>query len=635
MGYGQTGSGKSFTISGIRNNWEHRGLTPRLLSRMFAEKENRREVSKIEYRVSFVELYGKEAKDLLASGTNNKVRINEREPFKDVSVVCVNNEKEGLKRIFEGESRRSIAKESNYPASHLASIVITFHVSNTSLITSWGVVTTAKMHIVETAGTGTAGRTRWKTASNLGMANLTKTQLEQFFSSIGSSTSSAVSVIRSSNLLKILGGDFLVSSAVRFISHVRLTKEDLDVTLSTLRFTAKIARLKPVKMKRDIKFTSDTLVQRLQSEVNGLKKELLLNDMFLRQESLTNISRSRVEQINRSIVSFLNGKISDLTLFSASQAQVLLKCIKDLYNRLTAKECDVDKLKETYDNLMKTMSDGGALSSLPKKPVVLSIDDNQINNRKRLRSPAQSSLEAEEVKKGTGREVGSLDKSRVGVTLGPYVEEEVDSLRAPEQILKIDSQNMVPVRQMFERFLNEETVYAKIKEAYDKNEKTLAITRERFSSTIDKYYQAKRKLDDECDKLNKHRQIRQFLELKSEGNEVVLGMEKMIESDILCLEKILANLEQELEQAQNKINALSNQRLEMCSKLESGFYEYCEDKNFLLLHYTKRFMKILLESTKTESMDVIRDKYMKFQRAMLRKTEVGRPKKARLDCKGK
>lgn len=62
---------------------QHRGLVARLLSCMFAEKANRRKVSKIEYYTSFVELYGKEARDLLASDVdNNKVKINEREPFK-------------------------------------------------------------------------------------------------------------------------------------------------------------------------------------------------------------------------------------------------------------------------------------------------------------------------------------------------------------------------------------------------------------------------------------------------------------------------------------------------------------------------------------------------------------------------
>lgn len=119
-----------------------------------------------------------------------------------------------------------------------------------------------------------------------------------------------------------------------FICHVRITKEDLDITLSALKLAANIARLKPVKVKKDVSHRSDSIVQRLQDEVDTLKKELTINDIFLHQEALMNISESRMEQIKRSVLNFLNGKISDFTLFSVSQAQVLLKCIKDLYDRL-------------------------------------------------------------------------------------------------------------------------------------------------------------------------------------------------------------------------------------------------------------------------------------------------------------
>lgn len=103
--------------------------------------------------------------------------------------------------------------------------------------------------------------------------------------------------------------------------------------MSTLRFTAKIARLKPVRMKEDVKYQSNVVVHRLQEEVNALKKELMINDMILGQEAHINISESRREQICRSILNFLNDKISDFTLLNASHAQVLLKSIKDAYNR--------------------------------------------------------------------------------------------------------------------------------------------------------------------------------------------------------------------------------------------------------------------------------------------------------------
>lgn len=120
----------------------------------------------------------------------------------------------------------------------------------------------------------------------------------------------------------------------RFISHIRITEEDLDITLSTLRLTTNIAKLKPIRIKKDIKYETDLIICKLQNEVNALKKELMLNNLILNQEAIMNISKSRMEQINRNIFNFLNDKISDFTLFSMSQAQVLLKCIKDLYNRL-------------------------------------------------------------------------------------------------------------------------------------------------------------------------------------------------------------------------------------------------------------------------------------------------------------
>ncbi|XP_046143083.1 uncharacterized protein LOC114877482 isoform X2 [Osmia bicornis bicornis] len=311
-----------------------KGLIARLISQMFAEKRRKKKSNKIQYCVSYVELHGREAKDLLTY-EENRVRINDRDPFKDISVVMVENAEEALRKVFEGEVRRSSVKGSTYPVSHLATALITFHVSNISLITSWGTVTTAKMHIVEMAGTGTVGKSSncWKAATDVGIANLTKTQLEQFFSYLSAGRISASTLIRSSNLLKILGNAFSVSSIIRFISHVRIKEEDLNITLSTLKLTAKIAKFKSVRVRENVKHQPDLLLHRLQDQVNALKKELMINDLFLQQEHLMNISESRMEQINRSVVNFLNGNISDFTLFSVSQAEILLKSIKDLYNR--------------------------------------------------------------------------------------------------------------------------------------------------------------------------------------------------------------------------------------------------------------------------------------------------------------
>lgn len=117
---------------------------------------------------------------------------------------------------------------------------------------------------------------------------------------------------------------------------MRITKEDLDVTLSTMRLTAKIAKLKPIRTIRHIQPRTELIVQQLREQVNTLKKELELNDMFLHQEALPNISKYRLEQISRDITNFLQGFISELTLFNVTQARVLVNVAKQLYDKFVS-----------------------------------------------------------------------------------------------------------------------------------------------------------------------------------------------------------------------------------------------------------------------------------------------------------
>ncbi|TGZ37235.1 Kinesin-like protein [Temnothorax longispinosus] len=163
------------------------------------------------------------------------------------------------------------------------------------------------------------------------MANLMKIQLEQYFLHLRKPSMCTYSVVRSNNLLKLLKDDLTVTSVIRFVSHVHITREDLDVTLSTMRLTAKIAKLKPIRTMRHIQPRTELIVQQLREQVNTLKKELELNDMFLHQEALPNISKSRLEQISRDVMNFLQGFISELTLFNVTQARVLVNVVKQLY----------------------------------------------------------------------------------------------------------------------------------------------------------------------------------------------------------------------------------------------------------------------------------------------------------------
>jgi len=57
----------------------------------------------------------------------------------------VENEEETLRKVLEGEGKRSIVKGTIYPISHLGAAVITIHISNMSLIKSQAIIATAKV----------------------------------------------------------------------------------------------------------------------------------------------------------------------------------------------------------------------------------------------------------------------------------------------------------------------------------------------------------------------------------------------------------------------------------------------------------------------------------------------------------
>ncbi|EFN72465.1 Kinesin-like protein KIF9 [Camponotus floridanus] len=337
-----------------------KGIIPRFLSDIFAEKTNRRKINDIHYRLSFVELKGKDVIDLLTTRKRKIVNINNHNAFKNITIVNVENEDETLRKILEGEARRSIVKNTMYPVSHLGAVVITFHVSNASLIKSQAFVATSKIHIVEMAGTGTAGSPSncWKTATDLGMANLMRMQVEQYFVYLRKQSACMYAIIRSNNLLKLLKDAFGITSVIRFVSHVRIASEDLDVTLSTMRLSGKIAKLKPIKTIRHIQSRTELIVQQLREEVNELKKELELNNMFLHQEALSNISKLRSEQINRDIMNFLEGSISELTLFNVTQARLLIKVAKQLFdnilNRLYGEQAQSDRVVQARKRRLRS-----------------------------------------------------------------------------------------------------------------------------------------------------------------------------------------------------------------------------------------------------------------------------------------
>ncbi|XP_076240767.1 uncharacterized protein LOC143183181 [Calliopsis andreniformis] len=163
-----------------------------------------------------------------------------------------------------------------------------------------------------------------------------------------------------------------------------------------------------------------------------------------------------------------------------------------------------------------------------------------------------------------------------------------------------------------------------MKEKLDKNQKTLVVVRQKFSDLIDNYFQVKRNLDNAHNNLAKDQQMRCVIEMEhrvSEKSEIIPTIERVVNRDITCYQKILMNLEEEVAQTQNEIRELSEQQFQIRSKLKLGFLEYCKKINSLSL-YNDKFVKMLLEFNEDESLGIIRRKFNKFQRTMIRNLRV-------------
>ncbi|CAG5923708.1 unnamed protein product [Menidia menidia] len=162
--YGQTGSGKTYTLGG-RNQDEEGGIIDRVAQDLFLLlKERRKNSDSVEttVRVSYIELYKEELRDLLELHTTQKeLHIREDEKGNTVLVgvkeVAVTSAEELLSVLMVGNALRHTGATGMNEHSSRSHAILTLHVSicchqNSSLISS-------KLCLVDLAGSERAGKT--------------------------------------------------------------------------------------------------------------------------------------------------------------------------------------------------------------------------------------------------------------------------------------------------------------------------------------------------------------------------------------------------------------------------------------------------------------------------------------------
>ncbi|CAG0888246.1 unnamed protein product, partial [Cyprideis torosa] len=276
--YGQTGTGKTYTMEGSREVPELRGIIPNSFAHIFGHIAKQDDTKNFLVRVSYLEIYNEEVRDLLVKGSKTRLEVRERSDIgvyvKDLSAYVVNNADDMDRIMTIGNKNRVVgATNMNQVSSRSHAIFcVTVECSELGLDGDQH-IRVGKLNLVDLAGserqskTGATGE-RFKEATKI---NLSLSTLGNVISSLVDGKSTHVPY-RDSKLTRLLMDSLGGNSKTLMCANVGPADYNYEETLSTLRFADRAKRIQNhAVINEDPK---DALLREFQKEIEALRKKL-------------------------------------------------------------------------------------------------------------------------------------------------------------------------------------------------------------------------------------------------------------------------------------------------------------------------------------------------------------------------
>lgn len=275
--YGQTGTGKTFTMEGVRNDPEKRGVIPNSFEHIFTHI-SRSQNQQYLVRASYLEIYQEEIRDLLAKDQSRRLELKERPDtgvyVKDLSSFVTKSAREIEHVMNVGNQNRSVgATNMNEHSSRSHAIfVITIECSELGP-DGENHIRVGKLNLVDLAGserqtkTGAQGE-RLKEATKI---NLSLSALGNVISALVDGKSTHIPY-RDSKLTRLLQDSLGGNARTVMVANIGPASYNVEETLTTLRYSnrAKNIKNKP-RINEDPK---DALLREFQEEIARLKQQL-------------------------------------------------------------------------------------------------------------------------------------------------------------------------------------------------------------------------------------------------------------------------------------------------------------------------------------------------------------------------
>eukprot|EP00055_Hartaetosiga_balthica_P007617 m.26433 g.26433 ORF g.26433 m.26433 type:complete len:1233 (+) comp5858_c0_seq1:355-4053(+) len=354
--YGQTGCGKSFTMEGIPNPPEHRGITPRSFEHIFQEVAVR-ENTKFLVRASYLEIYNESVRDLLGTNHEEKLELKEHPErgvyVKGLTEHIVHDADEVLKIMALGSKNRSVGATLMNADSSRSHSIFTVLIEACETAEGDEKIRASKLNLVDLAGSERQGKTgatgtRLKEATKI---NLSLSALGNVISALVDGKAKHIPY-RDSKLTRLLQDSLGGNTKTLMVAALSPADNNYDETLSTLRYAN---RAKNIKNKAIInEDPKDALLRQYQEEILKLK-ELLMTQGSIDPSLLANLGAN-----NTGPASPKGVKPSPSQPPAQTEVKLTDEQIKEIEDRVRQeKELELreveDKLKVDYDKKLEDL----------------------------------------------------------------------------------------------------------------------------------------------------------------------------------------------------------------------------------------------------------------------------------------
>ena len=371
--YGQTGTGKTHTMSGdiqMSNNRiaENAGIIPRTLLDLFRSLEKNSEFT---VKVSFIELYNEELRDLLITkdSEDRKVRIFDDPEKKSIVVqgmeeVFIKNVSEGMNVLMRGSYNRQVAAtKCNDLSSRSHSVfAITVHMKEIDPISGEEYLKIGKLNLVDLAGSENISRSgaENKRAREAGMINQSLLTLGRVINALVDQSPHIP--YRESKLTRLLQDSLGGRTKTCIIATISPSKASLDETVSTLEYAN---RAKSIKNKPQLNQTMSKKmmineyvqeIERLRNDLNATRDK---NGVYVSDEHWDKImseSENRKNQVDdqKLRIDVLEEKIRKSKKDFEDQMEYIKEVEDEIEIAKRERKISMEKLEECSTKLVST-----------------------------------------------------------------------------------------------------------------------------------------------------------------------------------------------------------------------------------------------------------------------------------------